>query len=178
MTTFYLIRHGEPDWNFSNDRNLKGAMRDYVPLTDNGVKQAEQLFSNHSYLEECELIISSPYTRSLQTAAIINTSLCKPIRVEFDLHEWTPDNWQAESVQELEELYRDYMKHNGQYPNGSKRLWETKENLIQRSCNVLWKYEDKSKVIVVCHGMIISTLMNLPSEDINLCGVYEYKLLR
>jgi len=178
MTTFYLIRHGEPNWNLSNERSLRGAMRDYVPLTDNGIQQAEQLVSNHPYLEDCELIISSPYTRSLQTAAIINTTLCKPIRVEFDLHEWTPDNWQANSVHELEELHRDYMKHNGQYPNGSTKLWETKESLIQRSSNVIKKYDYKSKVIVVCHGMIISTLMDLRSEDINLCGVYEYRLFK
>lgn len=41
MTTFYLVRHEEPDWKFKDERNLQGPLRDYVPLTDNGINQAE-----------------------------------------------------------------------------------------------------------------------------------------
>ncbi|SFM18415.1 Broad specificity phosphatase PhoE [Paenibacillus sp. 1_12] len=174
MTIFYLVRHGEPDWKFKDERNLKGAMRDYVPLTVNGVEQAEQAVNNNLYLKDCELILSSPYTRSLQTAAIMNRYLGKPLQVEFDLHEWTPDNWQSATVKEIGELWSDYMKHNGCHPPGETRLWETRESLLNRTSNVLKKYVNHSKVMVVCHGMVIATLMELSSEDVNLCGVYEY----
>jgi broad specificity phosphatase PhoE len=114
------------------------------------------------------LIISSPYTRSLETAAIINRSLGKPLKVEFDLHEWTPDNWQATTIHEIRELWRDYMEHNGCCPPGETKLWETRESVFNRTSNVLKKYVNQSKVMVVCHGMVIATLMDLVSEDVRL----------
>lgn len=176
MTMFYLIRHGEPNWTFKEQRNLNGALRDFVPLTDVGVYQAQEVIANHNYLSDCDLILSSPYTRSLQTAAIINRNIGLPIKVEFDLHEWTPDNWQATCVQEITELWNDYMKHDGIHPPGEHKIWESKESVIERVRNVLNQYLDKSKVIVVCHGMVIATLLQLISEEVQLCGVYEYEI--
>lgn len=176
MTLFYLVRHGEPNWAFKDQRNLQGALRDFTPLTDRGVIQAEEVVLNHKYLSNCDLIISSPYTRSLQTAAIINRSIGLPITVEFDLHEWTPDNWQAASVEEITELWKDYMKHNGIPPSKESKVWESKNNVMNRVNAVLHRYLDKSKVIIVCHGMVIATLLELISEEVALCGVYEYEI--
>jgi len=176
MTTFYLIRHGEPDWEFIHGRNITGALRDFAPLTENGMKQAEQVSNSESYLQQCDLIISSPYTRSLQTAAIMNKYLNLSLRVEYDLHEWIPDNWQAKSVEEIMDFWKDYMDHNGCCPPGENKLWETKDSVRQRTQAVLKKYSNLSEVIVVCHGMVIATLKDLTSEDIGFCKVHEYKL--
>jgi len=104
----------------------------------------------------------------------MNRNLGKPLQVEFDLHEWTPDNWQATTVHEIRDLWNDYMEHNGCIPAGKTKIWETKENLLNRTSNVLNKYLNMSSVIVVCHGMVIATLLGLVSEDISLCGVYKY----
>lgn len=30
--------------------------------------------------------------------------------------------------------------------------------------------------MVVCHGVVIATLLDFYSEDIKLCGIYEFKL--
>ena len=38
MTQFYLIRHGEAHRCFADEMKLKGAMRDYIPLTALGIK--------------------------------------------------------------------------------------------------------------------------------------------
>jgi broad specificity phosphatase PhoE len=92
------------------------------------------------------------------------------------MHEWTPDNWQADSVEEVTELWKDYMKHNGNCPPGENKLWETKDSLMKRTREVLHKYLNHDQVIVVCHGMVIATLLDLVSEDIQLCGVYEFEL--
>lgn len=175
MINFYLIRHGEPDWGFKDERNLKGPLRDFVPLTDRGIIQAEQLVELYDF-SRCDLILSSPYTRSLQTAAVINQSLGLPLRVEFDLHEWTPDNWTAETAEEITLLWKDYMDNKGVCPPGEIRLWETKESVLNRTLNVLQKYKSYSNVIVICHGMIIATLLDQVSEDIGYCSVIEYRM--
>lgn len=178
MTTFYLIRHAEPNWAFKIERNLQGAFRDYVPLTDNGVQQAEQILHRNRYLLECEMILSSPFTRSLQTAAIINRTLGLPLHVEFDLHEWIPDNFQADTLSEIRALHHDFHIHDGCVPAGETKLWETKESVLKRTTNVLTKYLDQKKVMVVCHGMVIQTLMASGTglDVVELASVHELTL--
>ncbi|TDF98106.1 histidine phosphatase family protein [Paenibacillus piri] len=174
MALFYLIRHGEPDWGFKEQRRLSPGRRDFVPLTPLGVEQAERTM-NCGELKNCELILSSPYTRSLQTAAVMNRTLGLPLHVEFDLHEWTPDNWQAQNEAEITELWNDYRLHNGEHPNGETRLWETKSSVMKRTMGVLEKYKHRSKVIVVCHGMVIATLLGHSSEQVPYCGIYPFE---
>jgi broad specificity phosphatase PhoE len=175
MTKFYLIRHGEPNWGLKDTKKLMAALRDFVPLTENGIKQVEHVSQINDF-STCDIIISSPYTRSLQTAAVINRSYSLPLQVEFDLHEWTPDNWTAESMEEITLLWQDYMDNNGIHPENETRIWETKESVRNRVINVLKKYQTYSKVIVVCHGMVIATLLDLTSEEIPYCGVYDFSL--
>lgn len=176
MTTFYLVRHGKPDWQLKEDRKLHGPIRDYVPLTDTGIAQAEQVVADNAILSKCELILSSPYTRSLQTAATLNRTLGLPLRVEFDLHEWTPDSFQAASIEEIMELHRDYVNLNGIHPPGETRLWEPRANVLRRTTAVLTRYLDRSEVIVVCHGMVIATLMNVDAEEVPFCSVHAYEM--
>ncbi|MFD0675667.1 MULTISPECIES: histidine phosphatase family protein [unclassified Paenibacillus] len=45
MTLYYLVRHGEPDWSLKDRRQLSSQRRDFVPLTERGIKQAEGLLS-------------------------------------------------------------------------------------------------------------------------------------
>lgn len=61
-----------------------------APLTELGIKQAEEV-SLSPLLEGCQVIVSSPYTRALQTAAIISKNTGLDIKVEVDIHEFIPD---------------------------------------------------------------------------------------
>lgn len=65
-----LIRHGEPDYRVVTERKFKGHGRDLAPLTEQGVLQAEAV-SHDPRLAGAEFIVSSPYTRALQTAAMV-----------------------------------------------------------------------------------------------------------
>ncbi len=49
MTTFYLVRHGEPDWEINEKYKLKGHDRDLVPLTQLGIQhyRIQEVESNH-----------------------------------------------------------------------------------------------------------------------------------
>ena len=69
----YLIRHGESEGNAKNIR--QGAD---VPLTEQGIKQAEFLATRLMDLP-IDLIISSPYLRTKQTAEVISNKLKKEI---------------------------------------------------------------------------------------------------
>ncbi|CAG7619836.1 histidine phosphatase family protein [Paenibacillus allorhizosphaerae] len=134
-------------------------------------------------MSQYEWIVSSPYTRSLQMAAIINKSWGLPVKVEFDLHEWTPDQWQASSAEEIAELYHDYVRHKGCCPPGEQKLWETKDSLMQRTSSVLKKYVGAFNLIVVYHGMVIASPLPYYSCDRQAfrnvsCCIMEVRLHR
>src|SRR4051794_3116079 len=86
MGTVYLVRHGETDWALVNGRRLIGAANDLAPLTSEGTSQilaaAERLRD-----ERVGLLLASPMTRALQSAALLSRVLDVPLQVEFDLHE-------------------------------------------------------------------------------------------
>lgn len=174
MTRFYFIRHAEPMYEMVAERNLRKAQRDFVPLTSMGIQQAE-IVAMDSRLQSVELIVSSPYTRAVQTAAIISRKLDVQIQVEFDIYEWTPDlNEEFRTYEELQMIVDDFSTHNGVYPDGQIRNWETKESVVTRTESVLRRYLQFSEVAVVCHGMVISCLTNMHHhEDVPYCGIYE-----
>lgn len=90
MTILFLIRHGETNWTLNEKYQLKGGYRDLPCLTSNGIKQVNEL-SNNLRLKDVALMLSSPYTRALQTAAILSKNIDLEIIVEFELQEWQPD---------------------------------------------------------------------------------------
>ena len=85
MTVFYLIRHGEPTYQPVNDRNFIGHGLDLAPLTEIGIQQLKET-SKDNRLKNCEVIVSSPYTRALQSASILSKELGIDIEVDVDLH--------------------------------------------------------------------------------------------
>lgn len=86
----YLIRHGEPDYGQVTEAKYKGFGRDLSRLTSDGIQQA-QAIANHAIFDESELLLVSPYTRTMQTALEITRFKEIPVCVELLLHEWLPD---------------------------------------------------------------------------------------
>ena len=85
-----VMRHGERNDQHCYDRGFIGQGLELAPLTDNGVKQAEEA-AKTPLIDGCSIIVSSPYTRCMQTAAIVSRIRNIPLQVEVDLHEWIPD---------------------------------------------------------------------------------------
>lgn len=90
MAIFYLIRHGEPDYERIDTSPFYGFGRALAPLSERGILQAEAA-AKDSRLKSARFIVSSPYTRALQTAHIISKNTGLEVKVELDLHEWLPD---------------------------------------------------------------------------------------
>ena len=152
-----FIRHGEPDKAEVEKRGFIGQGRDLAPLTEEGIKQAEEV-SLSPLLEGCQLIVSSPYTRALQTAAILSKNTGLNIKVEVDVHEFILDKtFQVKNEAENEVLHKEFQSCLGEYPEGEVCKWETIAEVINRSKAVLDKYVDLGyeKIAVVTHGGVI-----------------------
>jgi len=168
-----LIRHGEPDVVPVDERGWIGQGRNFAPLSEKGVRQAKAV-SHHPLLEGCQIIVSSPYTRALQTAAIISRDTGLDICVEVDLHEFIPDKtFQLKGAEENKLLHEDFLRCKGEYPPGESRKWETIAEIIQRTKPVLDRYVDMGyeKIMVVAHGGVIRRYTGI--ADIAHCEVCE-----
>lgn len=152
-----FIRHGEPDKSIVDARGFIGQGRDLAPLTELGRQQAAQA-ADSPLLKGCQLIVASPYTRALQTAAIISRKTGLDLLVETDLHEFIPDKtFQVRSEEENKALHKDFMRCRGEYPPDETRKWETIPEIIARTKPVLDRYAalGYEKIAVVAHGGVI-----------------------
>lgn len=172
------MRHGEPDYAPLDKRGFMGVGRNFAPLTPLGIQQAEEA-SQNPFLIGCQLIVSSPYTRALQTAAIVSKNTGLSIQVEPDLHELIADKtFQQKGAEETENLHWDFIACKGEYPPGETRKWETIPEIIARTRPVLDKYVDLGyeKILVVAHGGVIRRYTGNP--HIEHCDVVQTEYSR
>jgi broad specificity phosphatase PhoE len=150
LTKFYLIRHAEPDWSVADVKGLRGLQIEFCPLSREGIKQAMCIATNPN-LRNAEVVISSPYTRALQIAAIISRELSLPLIVEYDLHEWVPDFRLRYTKDEIfNTIVKDFKKYSGEPPKGERKNWETMSSVRHRVRKILEKYRKHAEVIAVC----------------------------
>lgn len=83
-----LMRHGQTMFNVIYGETRQDPGIEDPPLTDVGREQAEDV-ARRLAGESVSRIISSPYTRALQTAEIVAGHLGVPVTVEADVRERT-----------------------------------------------------------------------------------------
>lgn len=169
MTKFILIRHGEPSYKEVEAKGFKGHGCDLAFLSEKGIEQAS-ILSESYLLNNSEILLSSPYTRCMQTASIISNQINLPITGEIDLHEWLPDlsfNYQNKDLvlYNYERAINDYL-----YGQVTSLDYESINRVQIRVLKVLKKYLEYQKVIVVTHGGII---FSLTEKHIPYCGIEE-----
>lgn len=158
MAIFYLVRHGEADYSEMMEKGFYGFGRSFAPLSKIGVEQAE-LTALDERLKTAELIVSSPYTRALQTAAIISRETGLKVCVDVDLHEWEPDKLNPYTTSEEAFMLTDEFNLNkGTYPEGKQMRWETLQEVRTRMRRVANRYVGCNRVIFVGHGMAFRTI--------------------
>src|SRR5699024_28105 len=81
MMQLYLIRHGEPDWQQLGAEAQDGRAGSLAPLTALGRLQMDAIAADYR-LQEADAIISSSYTRCLESAARLSRQLNKQLFVE------------------------------------------------------------------------------------------------
>lgn len=169
-----MIRHGKPTYDACTVRNFIGHGRDMAHLTPEGIGKVKNIAKDER-LKKAQLILSSPYTRALQTAAIISKEIGIDIQVELDLHEWLPDKtFQYKNATEVEDLHKEFDENHGIYPEENhNKIWESLTDMQQRVKNVLHKYYGKyDEIIMVSHGMVMRSLKH--QEVIDYAEIIEY----
>jgi broad specificity phosphatase PhoE len=132
--------------------------RDLVPLTLEGTREVDRAAEE---LPPLALLLSSPMTRALQTAAILAARHGTPLCVEFDLHEWLPDfACTYDRVEAVTAAHEEFLRCSGEWPPGESRSWEPRSSVAKRVRAVLNRYDRETGTVgVVCHGGVIEALM-------------------
>ncbi|WP_251391299.1 histidine phosphatase family protein [Mediterraneibacter agrestimuris] len=133
MAVFYFIRHGEMDVSMAGKKFYKGFAYNMMTLSEKGIEQIHET-AKDSRLRYAELIITSPYGRTLHSAAILSKDLNIEMRVETDLHEWLADSVSYEFLptEIAEESYRILTENCGHHPEGVQCLWESAAQMKER----------------------------------------------
>ena len=100
----FMIRHGKADYSYGDAHNFIGHGHYLAKLSEEYIDDVIKT-SKDSRLKEATLIVSSPYTRALQTAAIISKETGLDIKIEPDLREWEPDKTYQYKAKEMKEYY-------------------------------------------------------------------------
>ncbi len=173
MTQIYLVRHGEPDYAPVDARGWLGMAADSAPLTAAGAKQAEELADLLSGIGATYLV-SSPFTRALQSAAIIGHRLALGVRVDYDLRDWLPDNigsWRGAA--DVRAAQAELDAYGGEWPMGVQRPWEPLSRVRERARAALARHTASTDgpVLAITHAMVIRALTG---ETGTAHGGHEY----
>ena len=171
IMTIIFVRHGEPDYSYVTKKKFIGHGFDLAHLTSIGKEQAHKA-AESSKLDGIELIVSSPYARALQTAAIISRYRNIDIEVELDLHEWLPDLSYTFSDEEFViQAVKLLTSNKGSCPVDSPIQYEELSNVFERAKKCLSKYMDYGKIAVVAHSALISQFCF--GKSVPFCGITE-----
>lgn len=171
----FFIRHGEPNYEKVADLSLVSYLGE---LSFEGITQAEGLLERCPELSTAGVILSSPFTRSLQTAAILSRRTGIRLIVEPALHEWLADKSHLMTLNEDygKAAYHEFLEKNGIRDDKCRFNWESAESVANRAFTLFKHYHDLKydKIVVVAHAMLIRTF-GYSKQKFPYCSVYEYE---
>jgi len=163
MTTLFLARHGETDWN----RELRIQGSSDVALNELGLEQAQALAQELADVE-LDAIYSSDLSRARETAAAVAET--KALRVQFDprLRERSFGSWEGLTRNDIEQRPGEH--HDG----------ESDEEVRARVLEAIQAIADAhpgEQVLVVSHGGALNALwhhaLGVRVERWANCAVYK-----
>ncbi|HEY3070509.1 MAG TPA: histidine phosphatase family protein [Gaiellaceae bacterium] len=171
MTTIYLARHGESDWNAEN--RFQGHTD--RPLTELGRRQAELLAGEVAGLP-LAAVYTSPLRRCTETAEIVAGPLgveriVEPALCEVDVGSWAGLT-RAEVEERFPEGFRSWITGGNGWEDG-----ETYEQMSERVLAALRAIAGRHRndqVLVVSHGGPIRAI-HAAADGV---GVQEYRRVR
>lgn len=172
MTHFWLVRHGQTDWNAA--RRYQGQAD--IPLNETGINQAKAL-AQQIAAQKFDAIYASDLVRASKTAAILAEPLGLPVKIDVRLREICQGIWEGMSLDEVQEKYAEDFKRGAEDPAfsrapGGESVAEVTERMAE-AANEITQRHTGGKILLVSHGLAVSTLY-CQANNIPLTHVYQY----
>ncbi len=157
---FYLVRHGETEWNHS----LRYQGKVDVPLSKVGRNQALKLAERIKHLNiKFKSVYTSPLLRSKETAFTICDMLGCEVITDDRLKEFNFGEWEGKSVSEVYEIYGDLRDRWMENPNlwcpkGAERASDVMSRVSSFIADILNDGEKEARYLIVSHGGAIRAI--------------------
>lgn len=172
MTEFWLVRHGQTDWN--TELRIQGSID--KPLNARGIEQAKELAGSLVGTTFAALY-SSPAKRAIMTASIIAQALGQTVRQDERLWEIDLGEWEGLTWQQVQEFHPEmFLKRRADpvhiAPAGAETYGDLAKRMVRAANDIASAHAGK-RVLIVSHGMSVATLV-CTMKGISLVDAYHY----
>ncbi len=175
MTEFWLVRHGQTDWN------LEGRFQGQsdAPLNAEGVLQAEELAEKLIKVEVFDGIFASDLQRAYRSAKIIAGRLNLPVQIDRRLREVNQGEWEGMLIRDIVNSYRKTWEKRRTNPEtarapGGESVVEVAARMTEAADEIAALHPN-GRVLIVSHGLALATLV-CTARQIPLAEVYSHIL--
>jgi broad specificity phosphatase PhoE len=178
MTEFWLIRHGQTDWNLSG--RWQGQSPDAPALNETGRAQALAILNQlpcADFGTGFATIYSSDLLRARQTAELIAAPLNLTVVLDPRLREMNLGAWEGMIGDDIKAQYPHEIEERKQNPFDAyapqgESPREVAERVIAAVNEIAGKHPNDS-VLIVSHGVALAVMI-CHAQGIPLNEVYEY----
>lgn len=147
MTRVYFVRHAKPDKTVHDDASR--------PLTDEGLADSEKV-TDCLKDKGIDLLMSSPYKRSMDTIGGLARELKMDIATDYDFREREAGSWHGDNfLKYIEAQWADFNYH----IEDGECLASVQQRNIRALKKVLTAHKDKT-IVIATHGTALSTIIN------------------
>jgi len=165
MTTIYLTRHGQTEWNL--EKRLQG--HGNSPLTEFGLNRAKELSERIKDID-IDTIYTSPIERAYKTAEIVKGDKYIEVKVHEGLKEMNFGDYEGKITEEVMKENPDWdisaiMRGNLEMraPNG-ETLGEVRERVNSAMRDIIKENEGKN-ILIVAHGITLKAIMTFFNDQ-------------
>ena len=162
VTTTILLRHGETP--HTAEKRFSGWGGDDPGLNDRGREQAQRAARHVAASGGCDLVVTSPMTRTRETADIVAEQLGAAIVEEPDLRECAFGEWDgltfAEVTQQSPDHLDRWLASTAVAPPGGESFDEVERRVLAARNRLLEQYE-VSTLLLVTHVTPLKTLLRV-----------------
>ena len=157
-TRFYLIRHGETDWNKAG--RYQG--RTNIDMNAEGREQARLLGERFRFLPLDALYVS-PLNRAVETAnEVARTTGITPVTDEHFI-EINFGEWEGHTIEELSEkfgsAYTDFFKDPFDHPVPGEGSFQNAMDRAIEGFNILAERHQGQNVAIISHGGLLRVML-------------------
>lgn len=157
MTTLYLVRHGQTDWN------IEGRWQGHadIPLNAVGRQQAAHIAGALAGAG-LDAIYSSDLQRAAETAWLLSATTGLPVRYDPRLREINQGEWQGLLASEVEARYSELLQRSRQdplavAPPGGETVLAVRDRLVSAIEDICGRHPHE-RVAVVSHGFALAVI--------------------
>ena len=165
---FFILRHGEAEHNIKDLIASGRELGKHIShITENGKSQAHEA-ARALKKKKVNIIFSSPYRRTIETAKIVAKELGATLIIDKRLREVDCGNFNWRKVGEHKKFFKDPMDEFTKAPPSGETLNEVRERVFSFIKDINVRYEGRS-ILIVGHGdplwMLEAVVRNISRED-------------